>query len=192
MVQSSSACIHLQRKPQAHHAIVLLLLNHCQQWSGNWTALLSYKLAWCSSEIFSVLSANYFTICHPTCCYANRSTFSHGNSMSASLPMHVWTAKIRFNTLQAMHSWQLCFCPKMTSEMISEHLENFLGRMPPHLPSLVRLYTSNIIIHVTPFLKIMATGLISSKEDIYIAVKLSCPWFLLIGYSHSFQSVGSS
>ena len=39
----------------------------------------------CSSDIFSVFSAYYFTICHPTCCSANHSTFFRKDSMSASL-----------------------------------------------------------------------------------------------------------
>ena len=42
-----------------------------------------------------ILCLYYFTICHPTCCYANPSTFSRGNLMSAGLAncIIIWTAK---------------------------------------------------------------------------------------------------
>ena len=47
-----------------------------------------------SSSSFSVFSAYYFTICHPTCCSVNQRNFSHGNSMSAGLAdVHIWTGK---------------------------------------------------------------------------------------------------
>ena len=40
---------------------------------------------WYSFDIFSVLSAYYFTICHPTYCSANHNTFFRANSKSAGL-----------------------------------------------------------------------------------------------------------
>jgi len=46
---------------------------------------LTIKLDALPSNIFSVFSAYYITICHPTCCSANYSTFSHRNLMSAGL-----------------------------------------------------------------------------------------------------------
>ena len=47
-----------------------------------------------SSSSFSVFSAYYFTICHPTCCSVSQGNFSHGNSMSAGLAnVNIWTGK---------------------------------------------------------------------------------------------------
>ena len=53
--------------------------------------------------IFSLFCAYYFTICHPTYCFANHSSSSHGNSISPGLAnVHIWTGK-RWMQYSASH-----------------------------------------------------------------------------------------
>ena len=48
--------------------------------------MVTYGILWYYySDIFSVFSVYSFTICHPTCCCVNCSTFSHENLVSAVL-----------------------------------------------------------------------------------------------------------
>ena len=89
--------------------------------------------------------------------------------------MHTCTAK---NWMQycANHVQLLrqCFCPKVASEAISEHLK-FLGEHAPDLPSLACLciYPYTFDTHVTPLLKALAAGLLSSASSIRPAIGFS-------------------
>ena len=74
-----------------------------------------------------------------------------------------WTVK-NWMQYSASHvaTIPLCFCPKIASAAILEHLipKNFVGEhplRPPQSSMLMHTYKSHI--HVTPFLKFQATGL---------------------------------
>ena len=90
----------------------------------------------------------------PTCCSTNLSTFCCGNSKLAGLTNAYM--EMGCNTPQAMQLLRLCFCPKMASEAISEHLisKNFLGGHAPDPPSLAYLHAYTYR-HQTSLLKFL-------------------------------------
>ena len=110
--------------PEAPHFTVTPGVNTC----------VKYIKATLFQDIFS---AYYFTICHPTCCSANRSTFSRGNSRSAGLANAYMNSQKFDALLRKPCSYGSTSVPKMASEAISEHLisKTFLGEhalKPPY------------------------------------------------------------
>ena len=93
-------------------------------------------------------------------------TFSPGNSKSAGLA-HTWTVKSWMQYSVSHVAAMALLLPKMDSEAISEHLhvtsQNFLGEHPTDPPQscmVMHAYIVHLILlHVTPLLKILATGL---------------------------------
>ena len=81
--------------------------------------------------------------------------------------MHTWTVKnwMQYSASHVATVLRLCFCPKMASEAISEHLisKNFLGEhapRPPYSLACMHTHTHHADTHVTPLQKILATGLL--------------------------------
>ena len=102
-------CVNRSLFQALQSSSIVLLVSHCLN---------------CFADKFSVFSAYYFIIFHPTCCSVNHaySTFSRGN-----LQMHTWTAKI-WMQYSASHvaytaTMALLLSQKWPhAEAISEHL----------------------------------------------------------------------
>ena len=110
-------------------------------------------LSWLNAETLKralpsyVFSAYCFTICHLTCCSADRTTFSHGNSMSAVL------ANVHINCIYGSQKLDAILCGPCrynSSILLSQNglrsnlrAPNFLkiswGTMPPDPTSLACL-----------------------------------------------------
>ena len=95
----------------------------------------------------------------PACCSANCSTF-YQVEIPSQLAKQTHVDSQNFDAIirepcRAMQLLRFCFCPKMASQAISEHLfsKNFIGEHAPRPP----YFLSCLCIHITPLLKILAT-----------------------------------